>query len=75
MVERLDDAQPFFQPVPVFRKEILDAYPQVIGLLNPVFATLTDDTLRALNKRVDVDGMTAESVARAYLQENGFLGE
>jgi osmoprotectant transport system substrate-binding protein len=75
LLEDDQDAQPFFQPAPVFRKEILDAYPQVIGLLNPVFASLTDDVLRALNKRVDVDGLPAEAVARAYLQENGFLGE
>ncbi len=66
-------AQPLFQPAPVFRQEILAEYPQIMGILNPIFASITSDTLRTLNGRVDTNKETHESVARAYLEENNYF--
>ncbi len=66
-------AQPVFQPCPVFRQEVIDAYPQIPELLNPVFNSLTNEVLQELNAQVDVDGALPAEAARNYLQENEFL--
>lgn len=74
----LDDplgAQPVFQPTPVFRGEVIRAYPEIAGILNPIFATFDNPTLQGLNAAVEVDGLNAEQVACDYLLETGFLGE
>ena len=64
-------AQPVFQPCPVFRQEVIDAYPQIPQLLNPIFQSLTNEALQELNAQVDVDGALPAEAARSYLQENG----
>lgn len=69
-----DGAQPVFQPTPVFRGEVIRAYPQIAGVLNPIFATFDNETLQGLNAQVEVDGLNPEEVARTYLEENGFIG-
>ena len=74
----LDDplgAQPVFQPTPVFRGEVIRAYPEIAGILNPIFAMFDNPTLQGLNAAVEVDGLSAEQVACDFLLENGFLGE
>jgi len=67
------NAQPIYQPAPVFRGEVIRAYPQIPQLLNPIFASLDDATLRGLNLRVDVNGEDAEAVALDYLTTKGFI--
>ncbi len=69
-----DGAQPVFAPTPVFRGEVIRAYPQIAGILNPIFATFDNPTLQGLNAQVEVDGINPEEVARTYLEDNGFLG-
>lgn len=66
-------AQPIYQPTPVFRGEVIRNNPEIVGLINPIFATLDNATLQNLNKRVEVDGELAADVARSYLQEKGFI--
>ncbi len=66
-------AQPVFEPAPCFRAEVLETYPEVPEVLNPIFASLTNEVLQELNAQVDVDGESPADVARAYLQENGFV--
>lgn len=68
-----EGAQPVFQPTPVFRAEVIESSPEIADLLNPVFASLDNETLQELNARVDVDGENPEAVAESYLQEGGFL--
>jgi osmoprotectant transport system substrate-binding protein len=72
----LDDpmhAQPVYQPTPTVRKAVLDAYPEIATILDPVFAKLDFDTLRALNKQVGVDGKAPKDVAAAWLKSQGFV--
>ncbi len=72
----LDDpkgAQPIFQPTPVFRGEVIRAHPEIVGILNPIFATLDNETMQSLNADVDVGGQNPEAVAKDYLQKNGFI--
>lgn len=67
------NVQLVFEPAPLIRKEVLDAHPEIADLLEPVFKSLTLETLQALNARIAVDGEDARSVARSYLTEKGFL--
>ncbi|MGA8552676.1 MAG: ABC transporter substrate-binding protein [Stellaceae bacterium] len=67
----LDDdkgAQIVYAPAPVVRQTVLQQYPQIAGLLDPVFAGLTLATLQRLNAAIAVDGEDAGSVAAAYLK-------
>ncbi|HWV24361.1 MAG TPA: glycine betaine ABC transporter substrate-binding protein [Thermomicrobiales bacterium] len=66
---------PPYNVAPVIRMEVLEAYPNIPDLLNPVTASLTDEVLSSLNWKVDGDEkMEPEDVAKQYLDENGFLG-
>ncbi|WP_375464421.1 glycine betaine ABC transporter substrate-binding protein [uncultured Methylobacterium sp.] len=67
-------AQIVYEVAPVIRAATLERYPQVRGKLDPVFASLDAARLRRLNARVTVDGAVAESVARTYLRDAGFIG-
>lgn len=59
--------QPVYQPAPVVRAGVLDAYPQIAPALNDVFATLDLETLQRLNADVAVNGLSPETVAADYL--------
>lgn len=70
-----EGAQPVFQPTPVVRGEVLEANPEIADILNPIFASLSNEVLQELNAAVDVGGENPEDVARGYLQDNGFIGQ
>jgi len=65
--------QPVYEPAPIVRAEVLEEYPQIAEVLNPIFAGLDMATLQKLNGRIQVGGEPAEAVARAYLTETGVL--
>ena len=66
---------PPYNVAPVVRLDVLDAYPEIADLLNPLTATLTDEVLSSLNWMVDGDEkMEPEDVARQYLEDNDFIG-
>jgi len=72
----LDDprgAQPVYEPAPIVRAEVLEQYPEIETILEPVFLSLDKETLQALNARIAVEGQDAGNVAREYLTSNGFL--
>ncbi len=75
LVALADDkgAQIVYAPAPVVREAVLQRYPQIAGLLDPVFATLTLARLQRLNARIAVDGDDAGTVANAYLKSGHFL--
>jgi osmoprotectant transport system substrate-binding protein len=66
-------AQPVYEPAPIVRGVIFDQYPELADILNPVFATLDLATLQTLNARIALEGDTAATVARDYLESKGFL--
>lgn len=66
-------AQAVYEPAPTIRQATLDAYPQIPGLLNPVFASLDATTLQGLNAKIQVDGQDITAVAKDYLTSKGFL--
>lgn len=65
--------QPVYQPAPIIRKAVLDAHPEIAGLLAPVFKELTRETLQKLNAQIAVEGQPARTVATAWLKQKGFL--
>jgi len=65
--------QAVYEPAPTVRQATLDKYPQIKDLLDPVFKTLTLETLQTLNAKIAVEGEDAKTVARDYLTEKGFL--
>ena len=66
LVALADDkgAQIVYAPAPVVRAAVLRQYPQIAGLLDPVFAGLTLATLQRLNAAIAVDGEDAASGRR-----------
>lgn len=73
VLEDPDGAQPVFQPTPVFRGETIREYPEIAGILNPIFATFDNPTLQGLNASVEVDGLSPQLAAQTYLIDNGFI--
>lgn len=67
------NVQHVYQPAPLVREEVIEEYPEIADILDPVFATLDLETLQRLNSRIAVNGEPAEDVAVEYLRENGFL--
>ncbi len=70
LVALCDDkhAQVVYAPAPVIRSDVLDRHPEIVPALDRVFATLTRETLQALNARIAVDGEDARAVADDYLK-------
>jgi osmoprotectant transport system substrate-binding protein len=65
--------QPVYEPAPTIRAATLKEYPQIKDLLDPVFKSLTLETLQSLNAKIAVDGEDAKRVATDYLTQKGFL--
>ncbi|MFG6666656.1 ABC transporter substrate-binding protein [Halomonas sp. HNIBRBA4712] len=59
--------QPIYQPAPLVRESVLEAYPSIDPTLEAVFETLDLETLQRLNADVAVNGLSAEQVASDYL--------
>jgi osmoprotectant transport system substrate-binding protein len=75
LVALCDDrgAQIVYAPAPVVRETVLDAQPGIAAALDPVFASLTLETLQELNARISVNGEDAGAVARDWLRSRHFL--
>ncbi|HSP57729.1 MAG TPA: glycine betaine ABC transporter substrate-binding protein, partial [Halomonas sp.] len=59
--------QPVYQPAPVVRRSVLDAYPEIETLLVPLFEALDLKTLQTLNGEVAVNGRPPREVASEFL--------
>lgn len=66
-------AQIVYWPTPIIRRSVLEAYPDIADLLEPVMASLSLEELQQLNARIQVIGEPADTVARDYLVEGGFI--
>jgi len=59
-------AQIVYEPAPVVRAAVLEAYPGIRAALAPVFASLSLEVLQRLNAQIAVEGKTAQAVAQAH---------
>ncbi len=67
--------QPVYQPAPLLRLEVKQAYTELPSILRPLFSSLDQETLQKLNSRIAVQGRPAEEVAKQYLRDRGMLDE
>jgi osmoprotectant transport system substrate-binding protein len=65
--------QPVYAPVPTIRESVLRERPQIADIVRPLMASLTVESLQALNARVQIDGESATEVAADYLRTQGLL--
>lgn len=70
-----DDRQHFpnYALTPVVRQDTLSEHPQLAEQLNVISGLLDDNIMSTLNARVDVDGVSIERVAHAFLQQHKLL--
>jgi osmoprotectant transport system substrate-binding protein len=70
-----DDKQffPVYNPAPVVRKELLDKYPEIKNILQPLAENLGTSEMQAMNKAVDVEHKSEPDVAQEWLKEKGLL--
>jgi osmoprotectant transport system substrate-binding protein len=66
-------AQIVYAPAPVVRQATLDQHPEIGAALDPVFKSLSLETLQALNARIAVAGEDPRTVAADYLKSKHFL--
>ncbi len=64
---------PFFNLALTVRSSVLEKYPQIEELFEPVAKALTNEKLTELNAGVDVEGRTPEEVAGQFLEEEGIV--
>lgn len=62
-----------YEPALTVRKTVLDRYPEIARLLDPVFLSLNEAILSDLNGQIAVQGRPAVEVARTYLRSKGFI--
>lgn len=72
----LEDDQEFFASyLPSLNvAEGVEGIDQLEALFGPVAEALDNETMRALNAQVDVDGEQPEDVAQAFLEDNELIG-
>ena len=72
----LEDDLNFFPPyyaVNFSDKALVDGDPQLAETLALLDGTLNEETMAAMNAKVDVDGMDAKDVAHDFLVEQGLI--
>lgn len=63
---------PPYQGAPLMRKEIAEQFPEVVDALNQLAGKITDDEMREMNYKVNVDGVSPEKVAKEFLEKENF---
>lgn len=66
---------PAYNAAPVYYTETLEEYPRLDEVFASVAPTLTDESLREMNLRVDVEGEEPADVAFDFMVEQGFITE
>ncbi len=72
----LDDNLEFFPPYDgaiVANMDILEEHPEIVQVLEPLFGSIDETVMGALNARVDVDEADYQDVAREYLVQQGLI--
>ncbi|SHG81711.1 glycine betaine ABC transporter substrate-binding protein [Ornithinibacillus halophilus] len=75
-LKTLEDDMQFFPPYDAstyVKQETLDEYPELDDIFSELVGKIDLDTIRQLNRKVDVDGEDPHDVAIEYLKEQGML--
>ena len=72
-----DDKQLFppYQGAPLMKEALLKQHPELEGVLNELAGKITAEQMSRMNYEVGVEGKSAETVAREFLQSEGLLKE
>ncbi len=65
--------QPVYAPSAIVRGEILEHFPEIKNIIEPIFESLDLEVLQRLNSQIAVEGLSPREVAVAYLSQRGFL--
>ncbi len=72
----LEDDQDFFpvyNPAPTIRAGVLEEYPEIEEILEPLAENLSEEEIREMNGQVDIEHREAEDVTEEWLEDNGLL--
>ncbi|HEM3532848.1 ABC transporter permease/substrate-binding protein [Streptococcus suis] len=64
---------PPYQAAPLLSKETLEKYPELEQVLGVLAGKISTEEMTQMNYAVDVEGKSAEQVAREYLEQEGLL--
>ncbi|HEM5029874.1 MULTISPECIES: ABC transporter permease/substrate-binding protein [Streptococcus] len=64
---------PPYQAAPLLSKETLEKYPELEQALGVLAGNISTEEMTRMNYAVDVEGKSAEQVAREYLEQEGLL--
>ncbi|MGN6599930.1 MAG: glycine betaine ABC transporter substrate-binding protein [Actinomycetes bacterium] len=64
---------PNYNAALTLKKDVLDKYPAIADVVNPLAAKITDEVMAQLNAQVDVQGDDADTVAEQFLKDQGLL--
>ncbi|WP_330831743.1 glycine betaine ABC transporter substrate-binding protein, partial [Streptococcus suis] len=70
-----DDKELFppYQAAPLLTKETLENYPELEQVLGALAGKISTEEMTQMNYAVDVEGESAEQVAREYLEKENLL--
>ncbi|MGG4467629.1 ABC transporter permease/substrate-binding protein [Paenibacillus alvei] len=66
---------PPYQGAPLLKKETLEKYPELEGILNRLANQITDEQMREMNYEVAVEKKKASVVAKKFLEENNLINK
>ncbi len=75
VLEDTKNIQPVYEPAPIVREEVLEKYPEIKTILEPIYESLDMKTLQKLNAEISTQGIDPSVVAKEYLIEKGFIKE
>ena len=64
---------PAYNVAPVFFTQTLEQYPELMDVFADISPSLTNEALRSLNRKVDVDGDDPADVAFEWMKSEGFI--
>ncbi|MCK8059971.1 MULTISPECIES: glycine betaine ABC transporter substrate-binding protein [unclassified Fusibacter] len=62
---------PAYHGATVVRQEVLDQYPELLGILEKLTGAISDDEMSGLNLKVERDNESPKEVARQFIEDKG----
>lgn len=63
---------PPYYPIPVIRDEVYEKYPELEAVFEKLGPLLTEDAMKDMNYQIDEEQRDEKTVAREFLEANGF---
>ena len=73
VIEDTETVSPVYSPAAVATEEILNKYPELQKILEPVYSAIDEDIIRDMNKRLSTDGENVTDIVSEFLQENNLI--